>query len=152
MSFNHGRTSTSNPDAQTWMESIIKLLPHVERKRTVVGVVGNTGAGKSSLINALLDEERLVPTNCMGARTAVVTEMSWNDSTDPNSKYRAEIEFISQADWEKEVATLMKEFMTENGTVQCEASDQSTDAGIAWAKFHAVYPKVAHDELVLLFV
>jgi ABC-type multidrug transport system fused ATPase/permease subunit len=27
---------------------------------TIIGVVGNTGAGKSSVINALLDEERLV--------------------------------------------------------------------------------------------
>ena len=42
---------------------------------------------------------------------------------------------------------LMKEFLTENGTLQREASDQSTDAGIAWAKFHAVHPKVARDEL-----
>lgn len=139
--------TTSTPDAQSWVAAIDKLVSQAKRKRTVVGVVGNTGAGKSSVINALLDEERLVPTNCMRACTAVVTEMSWNDSTDASSKYRAEIEFVARADWEKEVATLMKEFLTENGTLQREASDQSTDAGIAWAKFHAVHPKIARDEL-----
>lgn len=139
--------AAASADAQAWIQSIDKLVPQAQRKRTVVGVVGNTGAGKSSVINAMLDEERLVPTNCMRACTAVVTEMSWNDSTDPFSKYRAEIEFISRADWEKEVAMLMKEFLTENGTLQREAFDQSTDAGIAWAKFHSVHPKIARDEL-----
>jgi hypothetical protein len=62
-------------DAVAWTEAIDKLIPHAQRKRTIVGVVGNTGAGKSSVINAMLDEERLVPTNCMRACTAVVTEM-----------------------------------------------------------------------------
>ncbi|KAJ4343636.1 hypothetical protein N0V95_006610 [Ascochyta clinopodiicola] len=141
------RHATSSPDAQARIESIDKLAPQAKRKKTVVGVVGNTGAGKSSVINAMLDEERLVPTNCMRACTAVVTEMSWNDSNDPFSKYRAEIEFVSRAEWEKEVATLMKEFLTEHGTLARDASDQNSDAGIAWAKFHAVYPKIARDSL-----
>ncbi|KAF2128828.1 hypothetical protein P153DRAFT_423306 [Dothidotthia symphoricarpi CBS 119687] len=137
----------SNKEAQAWIQAIEKLIPQAARKRTVVGVVGNTGAGKSSVINAMLDEERLVPTNCMRACTAVVTEMSWNDSNDPSSKYRGEIEFISRADWEKELSVLMKEFLSENGTLSREASNQDSDAGIAWAKFHAVYPKIARDAL-----
>ncbi|KAJ4989063.1 tat pathway signal sequence [Stagonosporopsis vannaccii] len=139
--------AASIADAQAWAESIDKLMSQAKRKRTVVGVVGNTGAGKSSVINALLDEERLVPTNCMRACTAVVTEMSWNDSTNASSRYRAEIEFVARADWEEEVATLMKEFLNDNGTLQREALDQSTDAGIAWAKFHAVHSKITRDEL-----
>lgn len=81
-----------------WTEAINKLIPQAQRKRTIVGVVGNTGAGKSSVINALLDEERLVPTSCMRACTAVVTEMSYNTSKDPNKKYHAEIEFVSRDD------------------------------------------------------
>ncbi|KAF1918118.1 hypothetical protein BDU57DRAFT_528585 [Ampelomyces quisqualis] len=134
-------------DARAWIEAIEKLIPQANRKRTIVGVVGNTGAGKSSVINAMLDEERLVPTNCMRACTAVVTEMSWNDSTEPARKYRAEIEFITREDWEKEVTTLMKEFLTETGTISRDASDENSDAGIAWAKFHSVYPKRTRDSL-----
>jgi hypothetical protein len=41
----------------------------------------------------------------------------------------------------------MKEFLTENGTVSRDVSNQDSDAGIAWAKFHAVYPKIARDAL-----
>jgi hypothetical protein len=151
-------------DARAWTEAIDKLIPQAERKRTVsvstddvqlnkltlcqiVGVVGNTGAGKPSVINAMLDEERLVPTNCMRACTAVVTEMSWNDSTDPSSKYRAEIEFIRHEDWEKEGATLMKEFLTESGGISRDVLDENSDAGVAWAKFHSVYPKISRDSL-----
>jgi hypothetical protein len=139
--------ATTNRDAQAWAEAIDKLTPQAQRKRAVIGVVGNTGAGKSSVINALLDEERLVPTNCMRACTAVATEMSWNSSIDPGSKYRAEIEFVSAAEWEREVGSLMTEFLTESGNLSREAADQGTDAGIAWAKFHSVYPNQNRDTL-----
>ncbi|KAF2878206.1 hypothetical protein BDV95DRAFT_479698 [Massariosphaeria phaeospora] len=139
--------AASSQDAVAWIKSMEKLSAQAERKRTVVGVVGNTGAGKSSVINAMLDEDRLLPTNCMRACTAVVTEISWNDSNDLTRKYRAEIEFISRTDWEKELGILMKEFLTENGTVAKETTDQDTDAGIAWAKFHAVYPRKTKEML-----
>jgi phage shock protein A len=141
------RYAASSADAKSWSQAIEKLIPQAERKRTVVGVVGNTGAGKSSVINAMLDEERLVPTNCMRACTAVVTEISWNNSTDPLSRYRAEIEFITKADWEKELNVIMKEFLTENGTLSREAFDPNSDAGVAWAKFNSVYPAIPKDAL-----
>lgn len=103
---------------------------------TIIGVVGNTGAGKSSVINAMLDEERLVPTNCMRACTAVVTEMSWNTSNDVNSKYRAEIEFIQPSDWEKDLRISLKELLDMSGNVTKDLSPDS-EAGIAWAKIRS---------------
>lgn len=51
-------------DAQHWVQHISNLQNHKVDTPTIIGVVGNTGAGKSSVINAILDEERLVPTNC----------------------------------------------------------------------------------------
>ena len=51
-------------DVKHWVAQISNLQEHKVDTPTIIGVVGNTGAGKSSVINAMLDEERLVPTNC----------------------------------------------------------------------------------------
>lgn len=136
-----------NKYAQNFLESINSLQDTSGVKQIIIGVVGNTGAGKSSVINALIEEERLVPTNCMRSCTAVVTEISWNSSKDPESKYRAKIEFITREDWEKELLILVSEFLTEEGELSTEAKDHKTDAGIAWSKFHAVYPNIDRGSL-----
>jgi hypothetical protein len=53
------------------------------------------------------------------ACTAVVTEISWNDSDDPSKKYRAEIEFINPKEWEKDLKASLDELTTESGSVSC---------------------------------
>jgi ATPase subunit of ABC transporter with duplicated ATPase domains len=98
-------------------------LSHKVDTPTIIGVVGNTGAGKSSVINAMLEEERLVPTNCMRACTAVVTELSYNSSEDENEKYRAEIAFIQAADWEHDLRISLTELIDGNGQV-CDTALQ----------------------------
>ena len=50
-------------DLKMWYQQLANLKVQGSCHKTIIGVVGNTGAGKSSVINALLDEERLVPTN-----------------------------------------------------------------------------------------
>ncbi len=50
----------TTPEVEPWIQAVIGLRERTAPTRTVVGVVGNTGAGKSSVINALLDEERFV--------------------------------------------------------------------------------------------
>ena len=60
------------------MEQVDRMKKQALRTKTTIGVVGNMAAGKSSVIDAMLDEERLAPTNCMRACTAVVTEISYN--------------------------------------------------------------------------
>lgn len=53
------RAESSN-DATQWIQQIDILKKQATKTRTIIGVVGNTGAGKSSVINAMLEEERLV--------------------------------------------------------------------------------------------
>lgn len=94
-----------------------------------------------------LDEERLVPTNCMRACTAVVTELSYNHSKSENSKYRAEVEFIKPEDWRKELRVLFEEVFDESGRLVRDARSPESQAGIAYAKIRAVYHK--HTEKML---
>lgn len=134
-------------EAQQWLQQIDALKNKNINEPTIIGVVGNTGAGKSSVINAMLDEERLVPTNCMRACTAVVTEMSWNSSEDENAKYRAEIEFIQAEDWEKELQVLFAEMLDGNGNISRDVYTEDSEAGVAYAKIRAVYPQKSKEEL-----
>jgi ribosome biogenesis GTPase A len=53
-------------DKDQWLQRTDNLLQKAQPERAVVGVYGVTGAGKSSMINALLDEHALVPTSCTG--------------------------------------------------------------------------------------
>lgn len=138
---------SEHQDAKHWVRQIDNLLKHNVDTPTVIGVVGNTGAGKSSVINAMLEEERLVPTNCMRACTAVVTEMSWNSSDKPTAKYRAQIEFIQASDWEKDLQLCFQELLDANGHISREASNEESEAGVAYAKLRSVYPLLTKEQL-----
>ena len=140
------KTLESQPsqDATQWLQTIANVEKQAVRTKTVVGVVGATGAGKSSVINAMLDEERLVPTNCMRACTAVVTEISYNHE---DIRYRAEIEFIARQDWAKELRVLFQDLIDGSGEVSRECTNEESDAGIAYAKIRAVYPKLTKEDM-----
>ncbi|KAL8692607.1 MAG: hypothetical protein Q9224_003921, partial [Gallowayella concinna] len=141
-----------NPNAQQWVMKFggythgkaNDLKRQAVKTRTIIGVVGHTGAGKSSVINAILDHERLVPTSCFRACTAVVNEISYNHEEIP---YRAEVEFIQPTDWEKELKTLFQDLLDSNGKISRQCTNDETEAGIAYAKIKAVYPKKTKDDI-----
>ena len=87
-------------------------------------------------------EERLVPTNCMRACTAVVTEISYHHNS---TSYKAEIEFIGHDDWRKELKTLFKDLIEPGGGISRECYNEDSEAGVAYAKIKAVYPKMTED-------
>ncbi|RYP36811.1 hypothetical protein DL767_003201 [Monosporascus sp. MG133] len=134
-------------DASNWLRSMKDLLPQAKAPQYILGVVGATGQGKSSLINALLQETRMVPTNCVRACTAVITEISWNSSEDPKERYIGNIEFISKEEWRHELDHLFSDMMQSNGSLTRDATNMSTDAGVAWAKIKAVYPHITREAL-----
>ena len=128
----------NSPDAEHWIQQIDNLSKLAVKTKTVIGVVGNTGAGKSSVINAMLEEERLVPTNCMRACTAVVTEISYNYEEQP---YCAEIEFITAEEWAKELRVLFQDLLDGEGNVSRDCTNEDSDAGVAYAKSKPCIPR-----------
>ncbi|KAI6359284.1 hypothetical protein MCOR25_007120 [Pyricularia grisea] len=137
----------NSPTGNHHLKTIESLLQADKPTRTVVGVVGVTGAGKSSTLNAVLNESQLLPTNCMRACTASVTELSFNYSTEPEKKYRAEVEFISPQDWATELELLWDDVVDPNGKISREATAKDGDASIAFHKVKAVYPGFEDNDL-----
>ena len=78
-----------------------------EAADTSVVVLGDTGAGKSTCLNAVLGEESILPTNGLRACTAAIVELRFNDRHDV-TPYRGEVEFIPREQWEEE-KRLMRE-------------------------------------------
>jgi hypothetical protein len=124
--------------APLWLDRINKLRHQDTQARAIVAIVGGTGAGKSSTINAVLNEDRLVPTNGVRSCTAVVVEISYNH--DPSSCYRAEVEFISAEDWKTEFNIIWTDLFDEKGLCR-DYQNADSEAGIAYAKIRALFPR-----------
>lgn len=134
-------------EAARWLARFDALKQKLKETRTVVGILGNTGAGKSSLINALLDEENIIPTNCMRACTAVPTEICYNHDDNPNQSYRGEAEFVSEEDWQREISLLLAELVDPTKKLSRDYLQPDTGAGVAYAKIKSVYPHLSNDKL-----
>lgn len=139
--------ASSVPEIAEWIKSVDKLRSQAGHRRTVVGVVGSTGAGKSSVINAVLDEECLVPTNCMRACTAVITELSYNTSDREDEKYRAEVHFVGADEWKKELSIMLDDLQSGQALLGTDHMSPEGEAGIAYHKIRSVYPSLKSDEV-----
>ncbi|XP_063759070.1 nuclear GTPase SLIP-GC-like isoform X5 [Eleginops maclovinus] len=100
------------PDQDNKLNKFLKhKIKNLETdKREVVGVFGKTGAGKSSLINAVIGVKNLLPSGRVSACTSVMIKVEANMH---NQKYEAEIEFIAKEEWKEELWTLIN-FLGDN--------------------------------------
>lgn len=92
---------------QTWRQEVEELKSRLQSPNTVISVVGDTGAGKSSLLNSLLGEESVLPTNGMRACTAVVVEIAYHEM----DYFEAEIEFLAKDEWQQELKILLEDLI-----------------------------------------
>ncbi|KAJ2936141.1 hypothetical protein H1R20_g953, partial [Candolleomyces eurysporus] len=127
---------------QVW-ERELKTLGKEVPPTTLIAVCGATGAGKSSVINAVLE----VPTSGMRACTSTVTRISYHN--DPKS-ITAKVSFLTRREWEEELTILLCELADE--TDGGDISDPNSEAGIAWQKVNALYPDLELEQLLTLDV
>ena len=129
-----------------------KYEPQVER---IVGIVGKSGAGKSSLVNSLLDVEGLAKTAAGGsAVTAFVIE--YRQKLDRHQKdFSIETECLTPADVDDQLQYLLEDFrrlaFTDVGGLRDEEhSTMESQADAAKAVFKAAFGRVDGFNLGLL--
>ncbi|KAL5530325.1 hypothetical protein ACEPAF_6582 [Sanghuangporus sanghuang] len=123
-----------------WLREISSLESQ-ESPSTMIAVCGATGAGKSSALNAILDDN-IVPTSGMRACTAVVTEISYHNK----KTIEADVSFLSEKEWRDELEVLLDDLLEEDGSFR-RTTDLRSEAGVAWHKVHALYPTLTQDRL-----
>ncbi|XP_070838275.1 nuclear GTPase SLIP-GC-like [Chaetodon trifascialis] len=114
-------------------------------KRELVGVFGKTGAGKSSLINAIIGEKHLLPSGDISACTSVIIKVEANMHS---PKYEAEIEFITKEEWQEEFwssSTFFNDNADQENDQEDEQEDDSDDRDTA-EKLSAVYGEEWKDK------
>lgn len=133
---------------QEWRETIKQIeKDNAHRPEVIISLLGGTGAGKSTLVNALI-EARLLPVSSVTACTAAVSEIAYCEEP----CYTAKVEFISREQWREELSVLMSDIAdSRQGTQDKEDTDRdvvSTISRSAQDKIRAVYriPDGAFDE------
>lgn len=94
-----------------------------EFAKVKVGFLGTTGAGKTTIINALLRSQDLLPTTSGRAGTAVVVEISYNHKPGPEI-YRAEVIYVTKKEWKVELQQLYHDILGDS------TDDEDEDEGL----------------------
>ncbi|KAF7909854.1 uncharacterized protein EAF01_003572 [Botrytis porri] len=97
----------SDPAVKFEILSLRKVLEQKKENQIYIGFLGCSGAGKSSLINALLYERNILPISHEEASTSVIVEISYNTRSD--YQYVAEVLPIEESEIPKELEQLFED-------------------------------------------
>ncbi|TGO63417.1 hypothetical protein BCON_0013g00630 [Botryotinia convoluta] len=97
----------SDPAVKFELSSLTKVLEQKKENQIYIGFLGCSGAGKSSLINALLSERNILPISHEEASTSVIVEISYNTRSDYH--YVAEVLPMEESEIRKELKQLFED-------------------------------------------
>lgn len=104
------------------------------------------GCGKSTLVNALLGDEDLLPADDMKACTAVVIEISYQTKDLPHPPYEGIVDRISAEEWGAELKILFEDLANKEKEDEYEDGDGDAERDQRIMKtFHKVqvlYPEI----------
>ncbi|KAK1723873.1 uncharacterized protein BDZ83DRAFT_793260 [Colletotrichum acutatum] len=120
----HISNSSHKQDVRDWEINLLNLKRTSLSREILVGVQGETGLGKSSLLNELLRSE-IVPTSQVEACTAAVCIYGYNHETGENKRYRAKITFKSWATVETELTGLKEELAESDNQREAQDDDDA---------------------------
>jgi hypothetical protein len=122
-----------------WEARLAQIAEEGEvRPEVPVALLGPTGAGKSTLINALLDAQ-LLPVNVAKTCTASVTEVAYAEGP----TYEVMIEFVTAEEWHREFETLAGELADAEDPPDPEAPPEGQGLG--------ELSKAARDKLIAVY-
>ena len=132
------------PSVRKEICSDIKKVLQQAPPYVIIGLLGGTGVGKSSLLNALLNEGSILPTSGSRGCTAAVIELRFNrellECKDQAAVYKGMIEFITLDDWKVELGLLIEECCDDTtDKVSLRVRTENEEATSAWAKIDSVY-------------
>lgn len=101
-----------------------------------IGLFGSTGAGKSSLFNAVIDQQFFLPVSGNQACTSCIVQVSISRS----KNYEAKIHLLSLQEWKEELKNLVELVWTPG---EEEEEEEEDDVGEAVQKLRALYGRDA---------
>lgn len=133
-------------NVSSFLRDINKLQSDASKPfRILFGVYGATGCGKSSLLNAVIGDTTIMPTDCYRACTSLIVEVQHNEDDKPQKCYRAEIEFIDKRSWEDELMNLFQDLHDDDEQDVDEDLSSNDESKMALDKVKAVCPSLMEN-------
>ncbi|KFV74973.1 Nuclear GTPase SLIP-GC, partial [Dryobates pubescens] len=115
------------------MKRLSGLKPDILLDPVYIGLFGITGAGKSSLLNAIMDKYLFLPVSGYSACTSCVVQVN----TSPSRVYEAKIHLLTDEEWKDELKNLV-------ALVRVEEDEDDNERREAVSKISAVYGEEAN--------
>ncbi|XP_015270643.1 PREDICTED: nuclear GTPase SLIP-GC-like [Gekko japonicus] len=134
----------SRDDAQKEIIYLKRRLATLKKKTSLdpirIGFLGRTGAGKTSLLNAILGKNLFLPVSGSSVCTSCVVKVSTNRT----DQYEATIHLLTDDEWKEELKNLV-EILSKNGHDDDDDDDDDGCVNDAIEKLHALYGEGAKD-------